>query len=123
MNSILDCRKIEAGFGIHPSSWWERLARVIGEVLGEAGSSPWWVISNAIPHPRSGQGADRSRPRALSQTRKRRNKGFPGGSLRLSRRKTMLTGVNPRSIIAQKSLMPAMKICSGGMVSYMPLPD
>ena len=87
------------------------------------GSSAWWVISNAIPHPRSGQGADRSRPRALSQTRKRRNKGFPGGSLRLSRRKTMLTGVNPRSIIAQESLMPAMKICSGGMVSYMPLPD
>jgi hypothetical protein len=36
MNSILDCRKIEAGFGIHPSPWWERLARVIGEVLGEA---------------------------------------------------------------------------------------
>jgi len=36
MNSILDCRKIEAGFGIHPSSWWERLARVIGEVLAEA---------------------------------------------------------------------------------------
>jgi dTDP-4-dehydrorhamnose reductase len=35
MNSVLDCRKIEAVFGIHPSPWWERLASVIGEVLGE----------------------------------------------------------------------------------------
>ena len=36
MNSVLDCRKIEAVFGIHPSPWWERLASVIAEVLGEA---------------------------------------------------------------------------------------
>ena len=36
MNSVLDCRKIEAVFGIHPSPWRLRLASVISEVLGPA---------------------------------------------------------------------------------------
>ena len=36
MNSVLDCRKIEAVFGIHPSPWRLRLASVISEVLRPA---------------------------------------------------------------------------------------
>jgi dTDP-4-dehydrorhamnose reductase len=41
MNSVLDCRKIGAVFGIQPSPWWLSVASVIGEVLGPApGSSP-----------------------------------------------------------------------------------
>jgi dTDP-4-dehydrorhamnose reductase len=39
MNSVLDCRKIEAVFGIQPSPWWVSLASVIGEVLGPAPES------------------------------------------------------------------------------------
>ena len=35
MNSVLDCRKIEGAFGIHPSLWRVRLASVIQEVLGD----------------------------------------------------------------------------------------
>ena len=35
MNSVLDCRKIEGVFGIHPSPWRVGLASVIREVLGD----------------------------------------------------------------------------------------
>jgi dTDP-4-dehydrorhamnose reductase len=35
MNSVLDCRKIEAAFGISPPPWREGLARVIRELPGE----------------------------------------------------------------------------------------
>ena len=41
----------------------------------------------------------------------------------LSGRQTMLDGVNTRPIMAQQSLMPALKICSGGMGQLYALPD